>query len=100
MAICAQYQSTQDTQWEAPLKDFNNQAPGINPLVAMPWLFTSKYVQQCLASITWMFFSNAQSKCTIVSSCRACYYFHHSSPRWFTKSLNIVVSFQPAGKHF
>ena len=45
MAICAQYQSTQDTQWEAPLKDFNNQAPEINPLVAMPWLFTSKYVQ-------------------------------------------------------
>ena len=52
-----------------------------------------------ILTITRMLFSNVQGKCTIVSSCRACYYFHHSSPRWFTKSVHVVVSFQPAGKH-
>ena len=58
------------------------------------------HTTQCLAtSITWMFPSNAQGECTIVSSCRVCYYFHHSSPCWFTKSLHIVVSIQPAGEH-
>jgi len=47
-----------------------------------------------------MLFSNAQSKSMVVSSCRVSYNFHHSLPCWFTKSLHIVVSIQPAGEHF
>ena len=63
-------------------------------------LFTYyNYTCATILTVTLMLFSNAQGKSVIVSTCRICYYFHHCSPCRFTKSLHIVASLQPAGKH-